>query len=355
MSSDKEVFIQEINVDPDHVSTGDFARLVTGTEAGVDLAAAIQAKFQLMLQANYIDNLPAKVKARIEYLKELQVQHDGLEEEYHKELEALNTKYQRLYDPLYSKRAGVVSGSDEAPTAAAVEGEAPNGIPDFWLNVLRAEETTGLMITEKDEPILSHLIDISAEDLQEENGLTGYRLHFKFAKNPFFDEEVLTKSYYVREDDDGEMELERAEGTNISWKGGKNPTVKIMKKKPKPGKAARPGRVITKEEPTSSFFNFFSPPVLPEAEDEDDEEFEELREALEDDLSVGELIRHNLIPKAVRYYTGEIVADDEDVDEEDEYGEDDDEDDEDEDEDDDDDDDEEGRPARSGRKKGGEV
>lgn len=60
-----------------------------------------------------------------------------------------------------------------------------------------------------------------------------------------------------------------------------------MKKKPKPGKAARPGRVITKEEPTASFFNFFSPPLLPEGDDEDDEEFEELREALEDDLSVG--------------------------------------------------------------------
>lgn len=37
-----------------------------------------------------------------------------------------------------------------------------------------------------------------------------------------------TKSYYVREDDDGEMELEKAEGTSITWKGGKNPTVKVF-------------------------------------------------------------------------------------------------------------------------------
>jgi nucleosome assembly protein 1-like 1 len=65
--------------------------------------------------------------------------------------------------------------------------------------------------------------------------------------------------------------------------------VQVMKKKPKPGKAARSGRLITKEEPVESFFNFFSPPVLPEADDddEDEEEFEQLREALEDDLSVG--------------------------------------------------------------------
>ncbi len=50
-------------------------------------------------------------------------------------------------DPLYTKRAGVVSGSEEPPAAAAVEGEAPNGIPDFWLNVLRAEETTSNMVS----------------------------------------------------------------------------------------------------------------------------------------------------------------------------------------------------------------
>jgi Nucleosome assembly protein (NAP) len=46
-------------------------------------------------------------------------------------------------------------------------------------------------ISEKDEPILSHLIDISCEELDEENTVTGYRLHFKFAKNPYFEEEIL--------------------------------------------------------------------------------------------------------------------------------------------------------------------
>lgn len=47
-----------------------------------------------------IDELPPMVKARVEFLKELQSQHDDLEVEYNKELEALNLKYQRLYgDP----------------------------------------------------------------------------------------------------------------------------------------------------------------------------------------------------------------------------------------------------------------
>lgn len=59
----------------------------------------VQAKFKAMVESSvgHIDNLPPKVKARVEYLKELQIQHDGVEEEYQKELEALNLKYQRLY------------------------------------------------------------------------------------------------------------------------------------------------------------------------------------------------------------------------------------------------------------------
>lgn len=44
-----------------------------------------------------IENLPPKVKARVEFLKELQSQHDDMEAEYNRELEALNLKYQRLY------------------------------------------------------------------------------------------------------------------------------------------------------------------------------------------------------------------------------------------------------------------
>lgn len=62
-----------------------------------------------------------------------------------------------------------------------------------------------------------------------------------------------------------------------------------MKKKPKPGRSGQSARVITKEEPTLSFFNFFSPPVVPDEDDdiEDQEALDEIRDALEDDLSVG--------------------------------------------------------------------
>lgn len=50
-------------------------------------------------------------------------------------------------DPLYAKRASIVSGEEEAPSIATAEGEASGGIPDFWLNVFRAEETIGSMVS----------------------------------------------------------------------------------------------------------------------------------------------------------------------------------------------------------------
>ena len=68
-----------------------------------------------------------------------------------------------------------------------------------------------------------------------------------------------TKTYYMVDDED--PILERAEGTEIQWKSGKNLTVKIMKKKPKKGGRGS-GKPLTKTEPCESFFNFFSPPKV---------------------------------------------------------------------------------------------
>lgn len=58
--------------------------------------------------------------------------------------------------------------------------------------------------------------------------------------------------------------------TDIEWYPGKCLTQKILKKKPKKGsKNAKP---ITKTESCESFFNFFSPPQVPEEDDDIDED-----------------------------------------------------------------------------------
>lgn len=64
-----------------------------------------------------------------------------------------------------------------------------------------------------------------------------------------------------------------------------------MKKKPKPGRAGRGNaRPITKTEPVDSFFSFFSPPKVPEDEDDnelEEEDIEALQSALEEDYELG--------------------------------------------------------------------
>lgn len=58
--------------------------------------------------------------------------------------------------------------------------------------------------------------------------------------------------------------------TEIEWYPGKNLTQKILKKKPKKGsKNAKP---ITKTEVCESFFNFFSPPQVPDDDEDIDED-----------------------------------------------------------------------------------
>ena len=58
--------------------------------------------------------------------------------------------------------------------------------------------------------------------------------------------------------------------TEIGWYPGKSLTHKILKKKPKKGsKNAKP---ITKTENCPSFFSFFSPPQVPEDDDDIDED-----------------------------------------------------------------------------------
>jgi nucleosome assembly protein 1-like 1 len=301
------------------------------------------------MSSGFIESLPPKVRRRIRYLEELQNKYDELDEEFEEEMRALEKKYRALYEPLFSERAEIVKGDKEAPPPKEGEeaeekgsdekqeegnGEGvPAGVPEFWLNVLRNYEQIGEQISEKDEGVLEHLIDITEEELDPDEGESGFRLTFHFAKNPYFPHETLTKTYHMSEEEDNV--LERAEGTKIEWASGKNPTVKVMKKKPKKG--AKPGtKPLTKLEPVPSFFSFFSPPEVPaEGTELSEDAIEELQATMEEDYEMGETIREKLIPHAVAWYTGEAI-------EQEEFGdEDDDEDDEEDDEDDDDEDDDE--------------
>jgi len=317
--------------DADFQLTKEQAKMLLEQAGGNEgLAAALQGKLAEVIgsSSGFVESLPKPVRRRIAALQDLQEEHSELEEEYRKERAALEAKYRELYAPFYEKRRGIVTGEVEPPPKEKEEGEEEaeeeaggedvKGVPNFWLYVLRNHEVTEEQITEKDEEALKHLVDIKWEHFEGED-TKGFKLFFHFEPNPFFDNDVLTKTYTMIDEDD--PILEHAEGTEIKWKQGKNLTVKIMKKKAKKGKAA--GKTLTKSEPCESFFNFFSPPKIPEdGEELEEEEMEQLQEVMEADYEIGSVIKEKLIPHAVHWFTGEALQmeeeddDDEDDDEE---------------------------------------
>lgn len=333
------------------------------------LVNALKDKLQHLAgqQAGFLDSLSASVKNRVSALQEIQSKHDELEAKFFEERAALEAKYQKLYEPLYAKRYEIVNGisdvesKDESENNASTDEnkEEEKGVPEFWLTAMKTNEVLSVQITDRDEGALKYLKDIKWCRIDNPKG---FKIDFYFDPNPFFKNSVLTKTYHMI--DDNEPILERAIGTEIDWHIGKNLTQKLMKKKPKKG--AKNAKPVTKTEQCESFFNFFSPPQVPDDDEELDEETaESLQDLMEQDYDIGSTIRDKIIPHAVSWFTGEACQLDEleDVDEEDDEDEEDgdedeDEDDEEEEDDEDEEEEEDIKPRKSRQpapKKGGIV
>ncbi|XP_013141297.1 PREDICTED: nucleosome assembly protein 1-like 1 isoform X1 [Papilio polytes] len=300
------------------------------------------------IHAETLASLPPNVRRRIRALRSLQKDFVDIEAKFYSEVHALECKYEKLYKPLFEKRAQIVNGhyeptdeecqnpwrddSEEEELARAVqnasltEGEDkkegnenkpaeppmdPNvkGIPDFWYTIFKNVAMLSEMMQEHDEPIIKCLQDIRVQMHEDPFGFT---LEFHFAPNEFFTNTILTKEYSMKckPDDDNPLEFEGPEiysckGCEINWKKGKNVTVKTIKKKQK-HKSRGSVRIVTKSVQADSFFNFFSPPAVPEDPDSD------IQNLLTADFEIGHYIRERVVSRAVLIYTGEGLDDDDD-------------------------------------------
>ncbi|KAI6648454.1 Nucleosome assembly protein 1-like 1 [Oopsacas minuta] len=190
--------------------------------------------------------------------------------------------------------------ADDEPTAS--------GIPEFWLTTLRNVEILDDQIYEWDYPALKHLEDIKIV-FPDSEGLN-YIIEFYFSPNSFFSDHVLTKWYTVKCDVDPNdpfqfngPEIVNCNGCEIHWQKGKNLTKKLKKKKQR-SKGRGQSKVINKLVPQESFFNFFSPPNIPDDLSLLDDE---QGAAIELDFTLAEMLKERVIPKAVLYFTGEIL------------------------------------------------
>jgi len=297
------------------------------------------APFKFKTVVNPIDSLPVEVLKRVNALRNLQLTNLKYEVEYFRELHKLDLKYKALYDTTNEERRKIIMGEREASQAEGQwelgdseadeinqrlkelqlndkrEASGVSGIPNFWLTVLQNANMTALggMVQAIDEPVLKSLSDITCA-LSDDN--TSFTLSFHFVPNDFFTNSVLTKEYQVKTEIDDEdplafdgPDLVKAKGCKIEWKSGKNTTMKVIKQKVKQkGKGKGGQKYVTKTEKRDSFFNFFSPPKVPE--DPKEEIDDDVQVLLNEDFDVGFSIKEKVIPKAVLYFTGDILEDD---------------------------------------------
>ena len=293
------------------------------------LVSMIQGKLGDLVgrSSGYIESLPTPVRRRINGLKGVQAEHAKLEASFQEEILALEKKYLQKYQPLYDRRAQIVAGAIE-PTEAEVElgleneteesdaapeeqgqntdkasQDTTKGIPEFWLTSMRNVMSLSEMITARDEEALKFLADIRMSYLDK----PGFRLTFTFAENAFFSNKTLSKTYYYQEEAGygGDFVYDHADGDSISWKEGKDLTVRYETKKQR-NKNTKQTRIVKKTVPVESFFNFFSPPSVPE--DDSDDIASDIDERLELDYQIGEDIKEKLIPRAVDWFTGAALA-----------------------------------------------
>ncbi|XP_021293981.1 nucleosome assembly protein 1;4 isoform X2 [Herrania umbratica] len=304
------------NANADNVDVSDLRAAIPAAAAALSaedragLVNALKNKLQSLAgqHTDILETLSPNVRKRVEVLRETQSEHDELEKKFFEERAVLEAKYEKFYEPLYTKRYEIVNGvlKVEGETNEAVmDGEGnksaeENGVPDFWLTAMKTNEMLADKISERDEGALKYLKDIKWGRI---NDPKGFKLEFFFDSNPYFKNSVLAKTYHVV-DDENEPILEKAIGTKIEWYPGKCLTQKVLKKKPKKGvKIVKP---VTKTENCRSFFNFFNPPQIPDDDDDiDDELAEELQDRMEHDYNIGSTIRDKLIPHAVSWFTGE--------------------------------------------------
>lgn len=89
---------------------------------------------------------------------------------------------------------------DFLPSSPVIDTEpgSADGIPQFWLTTLRNHNGLSELITDRDEKALAYLRDVRFEHLDPNSGekKMGFKLHFEFDENPFFEEKLLEKTYH---------------------------------------------------------------------------------------------------------------------------------------------------------------
>ncbi len=195
---------------------------------------------------------------------------------------------------------------------------------------MKSLSDTYIAIEDADEPVLRYLVDVRREkagkfvlSLSCDIALSqDFRLVFEFAKNEYFSNTELTKTFLL---DETGRNCKETVGTQILWAPGRDVTFKLVPKRFKRKRisffylclvGSKEVREVNKLQPASSFFNFFkshkAADNTSDSSSNSDGEPEEHkkksggkeREAIENELDMATALSEKLIPEAALYYFG---------------------------------------------------
>ncbi|KAL3335551.1 hypothetical protein AABB24_031664 [Solanum stoloniferum] len=221
-----------------------------------------KGKKQKVEEENYIDE---KLIFSIEKLQEIQDDLDKINEKASEEVLEIEQKYNKIRKPVYDKRNDII-----------------NSISDFWLTAFLSHPVLGDLLTEEDQKIFKFLSSIEVEDSKDVK--FGYSITFNFKPNPFFENSKLSKTYTFLEDGPTKITA-----TPIKWKEGKGI----------PNGVAQEKKGNKRSHAEESFFTWFS--EVNKKDDSDDDE----NEVLEIQDEVAEIIKDDLWPNPLTYFTNE--------------------------------------------------
>jgi len=204
---------------------------------------------------------------------------DALNEQASEEILKVEQKYNKLRRPYYDKRNEIIKR-----------------IPKFWLTAFINHPQITAIIEEDGEDCLQYLNKLEVEEFEDIK--SGYRIKLFFDKNPYFDNDCLTKEFHLGSSGDP-----ASQSTPIQWKEGMDLAAKFAQKA-----AAQTEIAKQRKRPLPqlrTFFTWFC--------DNGDPSDDEIAEVIKDDMWPNPL-QYFLVPD-IEVENGDDEEDDEEIEE----------------------------------------
>ncbi len=176
---------------------------------------------------------------------------DALNEQASEEILKVEQKYNKLRRPHYDKRNDIIKR-----------------IPKFWLTAFINHPQITAIIEEDEEDCLQYLNKLEVEEFEDIK--SGYRIKLYFEKNPYFDNECLTKEFHLGSSGDP-----ASQSTPIQWKENMDLALKFAQKAAAAQALAKDSRKRIHQQ-QRTFFTWFC--------DNGDPSDDEIAEVIKDDM-----------------------------------------------------------------------